>query len=127
MTTKLQPTTTFRAVLGQVFEVRRSALKLSQKDFSDAIGASQSAWSRVENGQSSLTVEEFVLVCNALRLRTADALQRVDQSINYLRKRGVNVVTRPGKEGKPNDESAAWLSAAALGALLVAIISTAKK
>jgi transcriptional regulator with XRE-family HTH domain len=115
-------------VLGKVFEAQRNALKKNQQEFANSIDASQSAWSRVETGQSSLSVEEFVIVCRALKLRPGDALNRVHASIDYLRDRGVTVVMRPGKEGKEeNDTNAAWLGAAALGALLVAIIAAGKK
>ena len=115
-------------MLGKVFEAQRTALKKNQQEFAKSIGASQSAWSRVETGQSSLSVEEFELVCKALKLRPDDALDRVHRSIDYLHKRGVQVIMRPGKEAKEDDDStAAWLGAAALGTLLVAIIAAGKR
>ena len=115
-------------MLGKVFEAQRTALKQNQQEFAVTVGASQSAWSRVETGQSSLSVEEFVMVCKALKLRPEDALDRVNRSIDYLQKRGVQVVMRPGKETKvEEDNTAAWLGAAALGTLLVAIIAAGKK
>lgn len=111
-----------------MFEAQRTALKKNQQEFADSIGASQSAWSRVETGQSSLSVEEFVHVCQALRLRPEEALDRVNRSLDYLQKRGINVVMRPGKENKDDDDTtAAWLGAATLGALLVAIIAAGKR
>lgn len=125
MATTLQPSTKYRAILGKVLETQRNALKKNQQEFATEINASQSAWSRVETGQSSLSVEEFVVVCQALKLRPEEALQRVHRSIDYLQKRGVRVVMRPGKDDE--DDSAAWLGAAALGALLVAIIAAGRK
>jgi transcriptional regulator with XRE-family HTH domain len=128
LATKLQPATTFRAVLGKVFEAQRISTKKNQQEFADAIGTSQSAWSRVETGQSSLSVEEFVIVCKALRLSPIDALNRVRRSVDYLQGRGVQVVMRPGKERKDGQNaSAAWLGATALGALIFAIVAAEKK
>jgi len=128
LTAKLQPATTYRAVLGKVLEAQRSVLKKNQQEFAVEIGASQSAWSRVETGQSSLSVEEFVMVCKALKFRPEEALDRVQRSIDYLHKRGVQVVMRPGKDAKDDeDNTAAWVGAAALGTLLFAIIAAGKK
>jgi hypothetical protein len=57
------------------------------------------------------------MVCKALELRPEESLDRVHRSIDFLQKRGVQVVMRPGKDAKDEeDNTSAWLGAAALGA-----------
>ena len=111
-------------MLGKVLELQRGALNLNQKELADRLGVSQSAWSRVETGQSSLAVEEFAAAARALKAKPEELLGRVHRSIEQLQQRGVNVLMTPAKA---SDETAAFVGGTALAALLLAILAGGKK
>lgn len=125
MNTTLQPSTTYRAVLGKVLELRRKSLEWNQDEMAKRLGTSQSAWSRVETGQSNLSVEELAVVAHVLKTRPEDVLRDVQRSIEHLQKRGVMVLI--GQPKAEDNTGAALLGAAALGALLVAVLAAGKK
>jgi transcriptional regulator with XRE-family HTH domain len=112
-------------VLGKVLELQRKSLQWNQEEMAKRLGTSQSAWSRVETGQSNLSVEELAVVAHVLKTRPEDVLRDVQRSLEHLQKRGVMVLI--GHPKAEDTTGAALLGAAALGALLVAILAAGKK
>lgn len=112
-------------MLGKVLELRRKSLEWNQDEMAKRLGTSQSAWSRVETGQSNLSVEELAVVAHVLKTRPEDVLRDVQRSIEHLQKRGVMVLI--GQPKAEDNTGAALLGAAALGALLVAVLAAGKK
>lgn len=125
MNDPLRPSTTYRAVLGKVLELRRKALHWNQQEVAKRLGTSQSAWSRVETGQSNISVEELAVVAHVLETNPEAVLRDVERSVEHLQKRGVTVlIGQPKAEG---NTGAALLGAATLSALLLAILTVGKK
>lgn len=89
------------------------------------LGTSQSAWSRVETGQSNLSVEELAIVAQVMQTRPEEVLRDVRRSVEHLQTQGVVVLV--GQSKAEDNTGAAILGAAALGALLVAILTAGKK
>lgn len=125
MNALLRPSTTYRAVLGKVLELRRKSLQWNQEEVAKRLGTSQSAWSRVETGQSNLSVEELAVVAHVLETSSEGVLRDVQRSVEHLQKRGVMVLI--GQPKAEDNTGAALLGAAALGALLVAILTAGNK
>jgi transcriptional regulator with XRE-family HTH domain len=117
-TAQIEPSTTYRAVLGQILARHRAAQGLDQGAFATKLGLSQSAWSRVETGGSNLSVEQLKLAADALQTTPGTILGETEKALAYLQRRGVNVFTSPGDV---NGAAMALLGGAALGLLIAAL------
>ena len=113
-----QPTAvvTYPAIVGQVIAHQRSARGIKQGDLATALGLSQSAYSRLESGDSVLNLSQLNHIAARLVLSPARILELADQYQMRLLQQGVNVV--PGKQ----DHSAAI--AIGLGLLAALFISS---
>ena len=56
---KLRPETTYQAVIGRVIVNFRKQLAVDQALLAGAAGVTQSTWSRIERGESSLSIEQL--------------------------------------------------------------------
>lgn len=110
-------TTTYDAVLGRILAEQRSELKYSQKKMAEHLGLSQSAWSRIETGDNSLSVAQLVQVSRKLNRNPQSFLSEVDNAIIQLNRIGVQVHL---EESKPD-----FVSMAVVGVALGALISLA--
>lgn len=66
------------AIVDRLIE-RRHELKMTQADLGAAYGEDQSFISRVERRQRRIDVYEFVLLCRALQLDTAEVLKAMER------------------------------------------------
>lgn len=120
----LQPATTYPTVVGKVLGYLRERKGLDQAALAKAVGVSQPTWSRIENGQSALTVDQLARAATALHMQTGQVLAMVDESTAKLERRGVRVEhKRPSEDVSPG---LVLIGAAALTALLVAILAKSK-
>ncbi len=121
MTENLRPETTYSAIVGRVLAMQRQKCQLEQANLASALGITQSTWSRIESGESALTVEQLGLAAGALGTSPAEILRSVDHAVAGLRQRGVNV-----QHGSPREfakQGLALVGAVALGALIIAILA----
>lgn len=87
----LKPATTYTAVIGRVLCVLREQKGLGQTELASAVGVMQSTWSRIEKGASSLNVEQLAKAAAVLKVRPADVLACVTESVQNLERQGVKV------------------------------------
>jgi len=85
--------TTFQSVLGAVINSLRtnSERNITQTDIAEQLGINVSTWSRIERGESSLSIEQLVLVAAFLNLPLSGLFEFVEERIDELRKQGVKV------------------------------------
>ena len=107
-------------IVGQL----RTARGFDQKQFADALGVSTSTWSRAENGQTGLSLDQLAGAARALNLKPAQIFAYADHAKAQLESKGVTVLV--GKEAAQDDQNFAYLGAAALGALVGAILAKGK-
>ena len=98
---------TYPAVVGAILVARRKSRNQSQAEVAKAVGLSVSTWSRIENGESALTIEQLALAAEVLDLRPSAVLAAAEEKIAALSLRGVGV--SPGR-----DDLAAGAAAGAL-------------
>lgn len=122
--TKVVPGTTYSAVIGQILVHLREEAGKHQAELAKDVGMQQSTWSRVENGQSSLSVEQLDLAASALGTSSDAIVRQADVARDKLTKHGVNVVHR--KQTSGSDVVIALVVGAALGALMLALLSKKK-
>jgi transcriptional regulator with XRE-family HTH domain len=118
MQNKAEPTTTYRALVGRLLAIQREALGLDQGELAQKLNMSQSAWSRIETGQSNLSVDQLSLVAQALKTRPEVILKQAEDSRAQLQRRGVKVLSAADEA---DNAGLFVLGAAALGALLIAL------
>ena len=110
------PVVTYPALVGQVVAHQRSARGIKQGELATALGLSQSAYSRLESGDSVLNLSQLNSIAQRLGVPPARILDLADQYQMRLHQQGVEVV--PGKQ----DHSAAI--AIGLGLLAALFISS---
>lgn len=116
-TEKLRPTITYSNLVGQVILLHRRRLKLDQSDVASALGVSQSAYSRLEGGDSSLSVGQLRIVAERLGVLPNELLRQTDELAERATLQGVTVTNE-----KKADQGPLLL---ALG-ILAAILATKK-
>ena len=71
----LRPVTTWPAIVGRVLAELRKESGLNQGDVADAVGVGQAAWSKIERGDSALTIEQLYAAARRLELNASDVLR----------------------------------------------------
>lgn len=109
--------TTYQAIVGEIIVQRRKERGLNQEDLAQKVGMSQSAWSRVEKGESNLSLEQLAKVSTALKIKPHDLIAEADKVREALEKNKVKVADN-------KSDAAGWLL---LGAAAIALIILASK
>ena len=81
--------TTYPALVGAFLAAKRKELGLSQSALAESVGLTVSTWSRIENGESALTIEQLKLAGDKLNVLPSQILKDVDEKIIELQNRGV--------------------------------------
>ncbi len=121
MIERLRPETTYSAVVGRVVAMRRQRCRLDQAEIAAKVRVSQPTWSRIETGESALTVEQLALAARALRASPTEILEQADQAVAGLKRRGVAVQYGSTKEFAK--QGLALIGAVALGVLILSVLS----
>jgi len=120
----IQNVTMYSQVVARIVGELRKAGNFDQKDFADRLGVSPSTWSRAESGQVGLSLDQLAGAAKVLNKPPAQILAYADAATEQLRRKGVTVLT--GKAATEDDQTFAYLGAAALGALIATILAKAK-
>jgi transcriptional regulator with XRE-family HTH domain len=117
----VSPTTTYAYLVGRVLATLRSQASIDQAELASRVGVSQSTWSKVERGQSALTIDQLARAADALGQRPSAVLARVEAAVVNAQRRGITVsyARNPGSV----DEGVGLLGAAAIGAIIATALS----
>ncbi len=120
-TSQLKPGTTYPAIVGQILVSYRETSPFEQAQLAQAVELSQSTWSRIERGESALTVEQLAKAAAALNTTAGEILAEADRAAAGLRKQGMNVLlTRPKS---PVETGLAIIAVGALALLIARVLS----
>ncbi len=111
----VKPKITYGELLGKIIDYRRKQLGLLQAPFAEALGITQSGYSRLEKGQSAMSVVQLQIVARLLRCTPANLLADADRYAVQLRAQGAEIVT-----DKQNSSAAGLLIALGILAALLA-------
>jgi transcriptional regulator with XRE-family HTH domain len=120
----IQNVTVYSQLVARLVGQLRQQRGFDQKQFAEQLGVSQPTWSRAENGQMGLSLDQLAGAAKVLGMTPAQLLGYADQAAKQLTRKGVTVLV--GREVAQDDQTFAYLGAAALGALLVTVLAKAK-
>lgn len=112
------PVVPYPVLLGQIIQSHRARLNLHQSDVAAAIGLSQSAYSRIESGDTAMSISQLRAAARSLGLRPSDLLHQVD---SYARQLESNRVAIP--DVKAANPAALLIGLGLLAALIAATSS----
>jgi len=92
----VKPKITYGAVVGQVIQHHRKRAGIGQEAVAQALGITQSAYSRLEQGQSAMTVTQLRVIAERLRTAAASLLHQADLFAARLHAQGVEVTDEKG-------------------------------
>ncbi len=118
--TTLQATTTYPALVGRLISESRRARNLKQEQLAEFVGVNQPAWSKIERGESVLTIEQLAMIAPALGQTPGSLLAQADRAVKHAQEQGVRVEWR--RVPPTGSNTMALLGAAALGAIIGAIL-----
>lgn len=116
----LKPETTYPAIVGRLLVAAREALGLDQAQVAREVGVTQPTWSRIERGDSALTVAQLAKAATALKTSPGEIMENADAAAEGLRAEGVTVHDeRPAKAIKAG---MALIGLAALAFLIARVL-----
>lgn len=117
----LKPATTYPAIIGRILVSRRKLIGIGQDELAESIGITQSTLSRVERGESALTVEQLARAAKRLGDKASSIVKMADDAVEELQLQGINVQYE--RSNSVVDTGLVLIGVAALGALLAAVFS----
>lgn len=111
-----QPIVTYPALLGRILLQQRELRGIKQGEFAASLGLSQSAYSRLESGDSVLNLSHLRSAALQLQMQPSQILRLADQYEAQLKMQGVQIVS------EKQDQSAAL--AIGLGLLAALFLSS---
>jgi len=120
----IQNVTVYSQLVARLVGELRKRHGIDQGAFAERLGVSQSTWSRAENGQVGLSLDQLAGAAQILDTSPSQVLSQADAAAVQLARRGVTVLR--GKEAAKDDQTFAYLGAAALGALIAAVLAKGK-
>ena len=113
---------TSRAVLGYVLAELRRRRKLTQVQFAEQLGLAGSTWSRVEKGETSLTVEQLRAAADHLGISAASLLNLTAKGEEAVRRYG-KVIDMSKAERKGPDAALGVVNAVSPGMFYAGVFS----
>ncbi len=115
--------TTYPAIIGNVIKQLRGQKGISQGDMAQAMGVSQAAWSKLENGKANLSTAQLAKVADRLGLSAGTIMQYAEMAADNFQSEGMTV-TYDNKEAE--NTNLMLLGAAAIGAIIGLILFSKK-
>lgn len=108
----------YNALVGHVIQRHREILGHTQGEVAHALGLTQSAYSRVESGQTALTVSHLRSLANTLGITPDGILSEADSLAIQLTKKGVQVPNEKPVDGDKEVKAALLIGLGILIAIL---------
>ncbi len=115
----VKPEIAYGALLGRVIEHHRTHRKIHQETIAKVLGISQSAYSKLEKGQSTISVVQLNTIAGCLKMHSATLIQDTERYAAHLRQQGVEITNE-----KQEPSAAGLLVALGLLAALIAAASS---
>lgn len=117
----LKPATTYPAITGRILVNLRKGGGIGQYELAEALGITQPTLSRVERGESALTVDQLAKAARKLGIKPSKILDLADTAVEDISAQGINVQYDRARSGV--DTGLVLIGVAALGVLIAAVLS----
>ena len=115
--------TTYSAIIGNVIKQLRDTQSMKQSDMAEKMGISQAAWSKLENGKSTLSTAQLAKAADFLNVPANYIMQYADEAAANFKAEGMTV-TYDHKEAE--NIGLMLLGAAAIGAIIAVVLLSRK-
>ncbi len=115
-TSTVKPKITYDELLGRVIEHRRRQLGVLQAPIAEALEVTQSAYSRLEKGQSAMSVSQLRTVASHVGTSSAGLLDEVERYADQFRRQGGEII----REKQDSTAAALLIAFGVLAAILAA-------
>lgn len=121
----MQQVTSYPQVLGQIVKTKRASKNWNQLQLAQRVGMdSASGWSRIESGDTTMTISQLCRVARELETSPGKLLSEVDSAIEAMTQELPGLQIRDEKPKKT--PSTLWLiTGAALGGLVAGALAAA--
>lgn len=102
--------TSFPAVLGTVISNQRKAMNIGQSELANKLGVTASTLSRIENGESAMTIDQLYLVSEAFSMKPHQLLAAAEELEEGLKKAGVDAVGERSKLDDSNSKEGSYVT-----------------
>ncbi len=117
----MQVGSTYSAIVGAVIAQTRDEEAVSQAKLAEAVGIGQPAWSRIEKGESALTIDQLARASSALGKHPSEILSIADSTVLKMEEEALNIsYDKPQRKSAASNAGLLLLGGAALGALIYA-------
>lgn len=120
-----KPAATYPMIVGSVIAQMRNHQQLRQEEVAQALGVTQATFSRMENGQSSITAEQLRAIGHRLGTQPSVLLSYAEDIERRLHNQGVEVTARRDDEQLKN--AMILIGAAVVIGLAAVVIANAAK
>jgi len=117
----MQGVVPYSVVVGRVLQQRRTQLGLHQNDLAAALRITQSAYSRLESGDTALSLTQLRIAAAVLQASASAILASAEQYANYLQLQGVQIT-----DEKKDNSAAVLIGLGLLAAAMVALSSSSQ-
>lgn len=114
----LKPGSTYSAVVGAVIVNQRELLAISQTQLAEAVGVGQPAWSRIEKGESALTIDQLARAASRLGSSPSELLLMADKTVMEMKEQELKISYE--KPQRKSNAGLLLLGGAALATLIYA-------
>jgi len=108
-------------VVGKVLVRLRRESTLEQAELARRVGVTQSTWSRIENGASSLSLEQLADAAASFGRSPGEVLRTADELAANLEREGITVLRRRNPD--PLGSGFALVAGAVIVGVLVALVN----
>lgn len=115
--------TTYSAIIGSVIKNLRESRSMNQGDMSKSMGLTQAAWSKLENGISTLTTSQLAKASDILEVEAHKIIKYADEAAQNFESQEMTV-SYDNKDAE--NIGLMLLGAVAVGAIVTAIILARK-
>lgn len=81
----------YTVLVGRIIRWHREQLGLDQTHVASALGIFQPAYSRIEQGGTSISVAQLRIIGRTLKIRPSQLLREVEDRVQQLHRQGVTV------------------------------------
>lgn len=117
MQEKIRNITTYNAIVGAVLRQYRERLGSEQQDISSALGITRSSYSRLETGQTALSLSQLCQLAPLFKIRPSTFVSQVEHASQNMALGGVDI----RHERKPTVDGG--LTNILMGAALAALVA----